>query len=111
MSPVVEIQIRHFLHIGIQMPELSSPVPTRAVDPETIQYNRNFFLWISPFVSDTGQIDIFFQCCGSILVPILLFLSVIFKMLTKEFCYKFFCLLLFVGTFTSFFNDKNIKKR
>jgi hypothetical protein len=28
VSPVVEIQIRPFLQIRIQMPELSSPVPT-----------------------------------------------------------------------------------
>jgi|LakMenE01Jun11ns_1017448.scaffolds.fasta_scaffold9257386_1 hypothetical protein len=37
----------------------------------------------------------------------LLFSSVTFKMATKNyFCTKFFCLLLFEATFTSFFKDK-----
>jgi hypothetical protein len=44
-------------------------------------------------------------------IRILLFLSLNFKMPTKNyFKKKFFCILLFEGTFTSFFKDKRSKR-
>jgi hypothetical protein len=58
----------------------------------------------------------FSQCSGSMTFfgvdpRILLFSSLTFKMPTKnKFKKKFFCLLLFEGTFTSFFKDKSKKE-
>jgi hypothetical protein len=60
------------------------------------------------------------HCCGSMTfwcasgsgswIRILLFSSLTFKMTTKnKFFKKNFCLLLFEGTFTSFFKDKKSK--
>jgi hypothetical protein len=44
-------------------------------------------------------------------IPLLFFSSVTFKMPTKKKIYKCFCLLLFEGTFTSFFTDKKSQQR